>query len=220
MNENSAYFFDVEEPKTWVFEGQPTWVSGWFLSKTGAVFSDIRGVIDGVPYLGILGLPREHIERQHRGYFGLPHAGFILQLTPPLGAKLLRLELLDAGNHWVEIWRTPIEVRQGPPPGATLDSELIPLILEKLLQAQRAHPQGDLVPLASRLAAEAAAVPLDTLPNPPFFGALENPGRIGGTQFGKLRLEGWIIHLDQRITRLYATTHPLVENLVAYGDRP
>jgi len=35
----------------------PTWISGWFLSKTGAVFSDIRAVIDGVPYLGVLGMP-------------------------------------------------------------------------------------------------------------------------------------------------------------------
>ncbi|HUL55100.1 MAG TPA: glycosyltransferase [Opitutaceae bacterium] len=220
MNENSAYLFDVEEPASWVFEGRPTWVSGWFLSKVGAVFSDIRAVVDGVPSLGVFGLPREHVERQHRGYCGLPHAGFILRLTPPLGATLLSLELLDAGNHWVEIWRTGIEVREGPPPGAQLDSEVIPLILETLLQAQRAHPGGNLAPLAADLVAAAAAVPLDTLPNPPFYGALENPRRVGGTQFGKLRLEGWIIHLEQRITRLIATTHPLVENLVAYGDRP
>ncbi|HUJ42432.1 MAG TPA: glycosyltransferase [Opitutaceae bacterium] len=220
MNENSAYRFDVEEPAQWVFDGGPTWISGWFLSKVGAVFSDVRAVIAGVPHLGIFGLPREQVEIRHRGYFGLPHAGFILQVTPPRGARDLRLELLDAGNHWVEIWRTEIRVRQGPRPGAKLNAELIPLLLERMLQARRADPVADGRPLAARLCAEAASVPLDTLPNPPFFGALETPRRIGGTQFGKLRLEGWIIHLQQRITRLIATTHPLVENIVAYGDRP
>src|SRR5512142_566893 len=140
MNENSAYLFDVETPKEWIFTGEPTWISGWFLSKIGAVFSDIRAVIDDVPYLGLFGMPREHVELQHRGYAGLPHAGFILQIAPPRGARLLRLELLDAGNRWVEIWRTPIEVRRGPRPGATLDAALVAPILEQLLQAQRADP--------------------------------------------------------------------------------
>jgi glycosyltransferase involved in cell wall biosynthesis len=220
MNENNAYQFDVEEPTSWDFDGKPVWISGWFLSKTGAVFSDIRAVIDGVPHLGILGMPREHVEKRHRGYCGLPHAGFILQVTPSRSARDLRLELLDAGNHWVEIWRTAIRVRHGPRRGARLNHELIPLLLGRLLQARRADPKADWRPLAARLCAEAAAVPLDTLPNPPFFGALEAPRRISGTQFGKLRLDGWIIHLQQRITRLIATTHPLVENIVAYGDRP
>src|SRR5512142_2188228 len=169
MNENNAYLFDVEEPTSWVFDGKPVWISGWFLSKTGAVFSDIRAVIDGVPHLGILVLPREPIERQHRGHCGLPRAGFVLQVTPARGARQLRLELLDAGQHWVEIWRTPITVRRGPRPGAALDAALLPALMERLLQARRADPGADLVPLAAQLAAGAAAVPLDTLPNPPFY---------------------------------------------------
>ena len=74
MNENSAYLFEVEEPHQWIFDGRPTWISGWFLSKTGAVFSDIRAVIDGVPYLGVLGMPRESIEQRHRGHCQLPRA--------------------------------------------------------------------------------------------------------------------------------------------------
>ena len=86
--------------------------------------------------------------------------------------------------------------------------------LRKLLQARRVAPTGDLLPLARRLALESAAVPLDTLPNPPFFGALENPLLTGGSQFGKLKVEGLIIHLEQRIKRLIATTHPLV----GFGD--
>jgi glycosyltransferase involved in cell wall biosynthesis len=219
VNENAAYIFDVEEPKQWVFTGEPVWISGWFVSKVGAVFTDIRAVIDGVSYMGIFGLPREHVERQHRGYFGLPHAGFSLQVRPARGARQIRLELLDAGGRWVEIWRSGIKVTAGPPAGARLNRGIVADQLRKLLQARRADPAADLVPLARTLAAESAAVLLDTLPNPPFFGALENPLLTGGSQYGKLGVEGWIIHQEQRIRRLVATTHPLVENEMDYGNR-
>ncbi len=217
MNENDAYIFDVEEPREWLFKGEPVWIGGWFLSKTGAVFSDIRAVIDGIPSLGILGMPRPEIEERHRGRAGRPHAGFLLRVTPPAGARLLRLELLDAGHHWVEIWRTPIKVQRGP--GLRdYDARLLPDHLHRLLQARRADPAADLAPLARELVLAGAAVPLDTLPNPPFFGALEKPELVGGTQYGKVRVEGWIIHQGQRIVRLLGSTHPLVENEFEYGN--
>ena len=219
MNENDSYIFDVELPTEWVFAGEPTWISGWFLSKTGAVFSDVRAVIAGTAHLGILGLPRPEIEQRHRGRAGLPHAGFSLRITPPLGATELRLELLDAGGRWVEIWRTPIRVKAGPAAGARLNPAIVPDQLRKLLQAHRADPAADLKPLARQLASESSPVPLETLPNPPFFGALEKPLLTGGSQFGKVNVEGWIIHKEQRIRRLVASTHPLVENEMDYGDR-
>ena len=219
MNENDSYIFDVELPAAWVFSGEPTWISGWFVSKSGAVFSDIRAIIGGVPHLGILGLPRPEVEQKYRGATGLPHAGFSLQVRPPAGATDLRLELLDAGGRWVEIWRTPINVKAGPAPGGRLNAGVVPDQLRKLLQARRADAGADLRPLAQQLARESSVVPLETLPNPPFFGALEKPLLTGGSQFGKLNVEGWIIHQDQRIRRLVASTHPLVENEMDYGDR-
>ncbi len=219
MNENSAYIFDVEEPKQWVFQGEPVWISGWFVSKRGEVFSDIRAVIDGVPHMGIFGLPHEHVEKRHRGYHGLPHAGFLLRVNPPRSAKDIRLELLDAGHRWVEIWRHPIKVTAGQNTIGRFRLEVLPDQLRRLLQARRADPAADLAPLASQLALEAAAVPCDTLPNPPFYGALERPELVGGTQFGKVRVEGWLIHQTQRIKRLIASTDPLVENELDCGDR-
>lgn len=219
VNENDSYIFDVELPAQWVFSGEPTWISGWFLSKTDAIFTDIRAVTGGIIYLGILGLPRPEIEQQHRGRIGLPHAGFSFQVRPPHGAKSLRLELRDAGGRWVEIWSTPIKVRQGPSAQAQLIPGIVPDQLRKLLQARRADAAADLRPLAVELAHESSVVPLETLPNPPFFGALEQPLLIGGSQFGKVNVEGWIIHREQRIRRLVASTHPLVENEMDYGAR-
>lgn len=219
MNENDSYIFDVELPTTWTFSGEPTWISGWFLSKTEAYFSDLRAVTGGVVHLGILGIPRPDIEELHRGRVGLPHAGFVLQVCPPRGARELKLELLDSGGNWVEFWRAPIKVRKGPKSGGRLNAGIVPDQLRKLLQARRADPTGNLTPLARRLARESAVVPLDTLPNPPFFGALEKPLLTGGSQFGKVSVEGWIIHKEQRIRRLVASTHPLVEVEMDYGDR-
>ena len=220
MNENDVYIFDLEQPHSWVFTGEPVWIGGWFISKVGAVFSDVRVMIDGVPYLGIWGLPREDIERRHRGYAGLPHAGFCLRVNPPRGARKLRLQLLESGGRWVEIWQTKIEVKEGTGASAQLRAEIVPEQLRKLLQARRADPDADLRPLAKRLAQETAAITLDTLPNPPFFGALENPLVTAGSQFGKLKVEGWLIHQDQRIRRLIGSTLPLAENELNYGDLP
>ncbi|RXK55284.1 glycosyltransferase [Oleiharenicola lentus] len=219
MNENDSYIFDVELPTEWVFSGEPTWISGWFVSKTEAYFTDIRAVTGGAVHLGILGIPRPDVEERHRRRIGLPHAGFVLQVCPPLGAKDLRLELLDHGGNWVEIWRTGVRVKQGPSFGGRLISGIVPDQLRKLLQARRTDPAADLAPLARRLVRESAVVPLDSLPNPPFFGALEKPLLTGGSQFGKVTVEGWIIHQEQRIRRLVASTHPLVEVEMDYGDR-
>lgn len=219
MNENDSYIFAVEVPESWAFAGEPTWISGWFISKTGAIFSDIRAVIGGVAHLGILGLPRPEIEQQYRGWRGLPHAGFSLLVRPPRGASELRLELRDEGGRWVEFWRTRIKVSRGPAAGGKLNLGIVPDQLRKLLQARRADPTADLLPLARQLAQESSAVPLETLPNPPFFGALEKPLLTGGSQFGKVNVEGWIIHREQRIVRLVASTHPLGENEMDYGDR-
>lgn len=219
VNENDSYIFDVELPAKWVFSGEPTWISGWFLSKTGAVFSDIRAVTGGVTHLGILGLPRPDIEERHRSRVGLPYAGFVLQVRPPLGAKHIRIELLDAGGRWTEIWRQAITVLWGPTPGGRLNAGIVPDQLQKLLQARRADATGALDSLARRLAVESAVIPLDSLPNPPFFGALEKPWLTGGSQFGKVTVEGWIIHKQQRIRRLIASTHPLVEVEMDYGER-
>ncbi|HVU16325.1 MAG TPA: glycosyltransferase [Candidatus Didemnitutus sp.] len=219
MNENDAYIFDVEEPTTWTFTGEPVWVSGWFISKTGAVFSDIRAMIDGIPHLGVLGVPRPEIEKQYRGNVGLPHAGFLLRLNPPRGAKLLCLELRDAGHAWVEIWRTKLTVVRVDGTRGRFNTGILPDQMRRLLQARRAQPGADLSAEADALVLEAAAIPLETLPNPPFFGALEKPELTGGTQFGKVRIEGWLIHLEQRITSLVASTHPFVENEIDYGER-
>ncbi|MFM1852117.1 MAG: putative teichuronic acid biosynthesis glycosyltransferase TuaC [Verrucomicrobiota bacterium] len=220
MNENDSYRFEVEQPENWEFSGEPTWISGWFLSKTGAIFSDLRAVIEGIAYPGLWALPRPDIEQRFPGPPERPRPGFSIQIRPPRGRHVLKLELRDAGGNWVEIWRKKIYARGGPGRRPRMKAGIIADQLRRLLQEHRARPDADLRPLARQLAREAATVAFETLPNPPFFGALEKPLLTGGSQFGKIRVEGWVIHREQPIRRLLATTHPLVENELDYGDRP
>lgn len=219
MNENDAYIFDVEEPKEWTFKGGPVTLRGWFLSKQDALFTDVRAVIDGVVYPGIWGLPREDVELARRGRAGLPHAGFIVRFQPPLGTRQLRLELRDAGGNWVEIWRKKSHALLGAVRRPKLPAALIAHQFRKLLQARRAQPEVALDTLARRLVVEAATQATTLEPEPPFHGVLEKPLPVALTQFGKLEVEGWVIHRDQKIVRLLATTHPLAENELDYGDR-
>lgn len=219
MNENDAYIFDVEEPGEWTFKEGPVTLGGWFLSKQDALFTDVRAVIDGVVYPGIWGLPRADVELARRGRFGLPHAGFSVRFHPPLGTRQLRLELRDAGGNWVEIWRKSYHAPRGAVGRPRLPAALIAHQFRKLLQARRGLPGVALDTLARRLVVEAAAQATPLEPESPFHGVLEKPQPVAVTQFGKLEVEGWIIHWDQKIVRLLATTHPLVENELDYGNR-
>ena len=219
MNENDAYLFDVEEPKAWVFDGTPLRMKGWFISKQDAIFSDLRVVIDGIPYLGIWGLPRPEIESQYRENPCRPHPGFECLIRPPSGSKQIQLQLRDAGENWVEIWRQKIKVTSGPRRKAKLNLELVPEQIRKLLQQRRDKPADDLTNTAKRLALESSAHFETKSPIAPFFGALEKPLLTAPSQYGKVNVEGWIVHRDQKIRRLIATTDPRVENEIDYGDR-
>ncbi len=219
MNENDAYLFDVEAPASWVFPRGQTWIAGWFMSKTAARYLDMRLWIDGRVFYGIFGQPRPEIELKHRGYAGLPHAGFCFLVEPHRGAKLLRLEVLDHGNRWVEIWRQPVKAPHGRARShPRLDPDQIPDVIGSLLKARRAAPATDLAPLARQLAIEASAEVLNVHPSPPFWGMLEEPAKFGHSQFGVNPTTGWLIHEKLRITRLIGSADVLVENDIFHGQ--
>ena len=218
MNENDAYIFEVETPANWVFPRGQTWIAGWFLSKTSARYLDMRLWIDGRVFYGIFGQARPDIELKHRGHAGLPHAGFSFLVGPHRGAKLLRLEVLDHGHNWVEIWRQPIKAPHGRGSSRPLlDPLQLPDVIATLLKARRAEPAADLGPLAQRLAVEASGEVLNVHPSPPFWGMLEEPSHLGHSQFGTLVSAGWLIHEKLRITRLIGSMDALVENDILHG---
>lgn len=219
MNENDSYIFDVETPTEWTFPAGKTWVAGWFLSKKSAIFRDIRLRVGHRIYGGIFGQPRPDIEQRYRGHTGMPHAGFSFLIEPPRWGGLLRLELLDHGNRWVEIWRKKISASGvAGPTRSELDQRQVSDVLATMLKAVRAEPKADLSLLARRLVVEAATEPLNVKPSPPFWGALEEPSHLGHSQFGKVPVTGWLIHTDQPIKRLVCRADPQMECALVHGQ--
>ena len=212
----------IELPQSWDFTPGKHWILGWYLGGGGDGITDIRCWVGDDLFLGLIGMPRPEIEQRERGSLGLPHPGFLFQIEPRPGATLLRIEALGGDNRWRELERRTITVSgdaatAGPPTPAVV-AEVVPELLYTLLKRRKYETGFDLVAGAAALALEAAGRPLDTLPNPPFFGALEEPGPVLHTQYHKGVLRGWLIHLEQPIRRVFATTHPMEECELPYGQ--
>jgi glycosyltransferase involved in cell wall biosynthesis len=208
-------------PPGWAFPAGKTWVAGWLFAGSGRSVTDLRAWVDGRPFLGLHGLPKPGLDERFLGKAGPPYCGFVLLLEPHRGATQLRLEYRDVGGGWTEFFRTPITVAADAPacpvpgPLAGRLAELIPTVL-------RLHVQRPRVPLAA-LADEALsgvlAVPLDSLPNPPFHGALEEPHADGNgwLRYGRLAVTGWLAHRTARIRRITALADAVQESALRHG---
>jgi len=222
MTAPSAPRCAIELPQSWDFAPGKHWILGWYFGDDGAVVTDIRCWVGEDLFLGLVGLPRPEIEQRERRAVGLPHPGFLFQIEPRPGATLLRLEVLGGDHRWRELERRAITVSGDPatagPPAPAVAAEVVPELLYTLLKRCKYEPGFDLAAGAAALALEAFGRPLDTLPNPPFFGALEEPGPVLHTQYHKGVLRGWLIHLEQPVRRVFATAHPMEECELPYGQ--
>jgi Glycosyltransferase len=220
MNENESYVFCVEHPKDWSLKPEQFWITGWFISKTAMRYVDVRAFIDDVPFMGFLGLPRPDIEAAYPQWTAHLHPGFSFRLDPWPGAKLIRLEILNANNDWAEFWRVPIKVK-GRGPGRrlrpTLQRELVKPMLLELLKLPTFRPGPTLEQNARRLVRERSVIPLEALPPPPLHGVFEGPHVIAHTHYDKLHIGGWIFHEHQKVTRLVATTDNRTQNNLIHG---
>jgi glycosyltransferase involved in cell wall biosynthesis len=220
MIESADWQFDLEvHPTDWQFPAGSSWVAGWIWSTQNRVVTDLRLWIDGRPFLAIWGLPKPGLDERFLHRPGPPYLGFTIQVQPHCGAKLLRLEVRDQTGSWREIFRTAITVApEAPPyppqPGlADRLADLIPALLK--LSVQR--PNVPYAALADELVSAVIAEPLNSLPNPPFHGALEEPRINGWVRYGRLSITGWIAHRSATITGLTAMVDPLLESPLLHG---
>ena len=220
INENESYLFSVEHLSGWTIKPAQFWISGWFVSKTGVRYTEVRAFIDEVPFMGLFGLPRRDIESAYPQWTQEVHPGFAFRLDPWPGAKLIRLEILNESNDWAEFWRVPI-VCKGPGPGRkihpTLRPEVIKPMLLELLKCT--HLEGRAIRDAHtlKLVRERSVIPLETLPVPPLYGVYEGPDVISHTQYDKLHIGGWLFHAEQPIRELIATTDNRTQNNLIHG---
>lgn len=220
MTESSGWQFDVEiHPPDWVFPSGPSWVAGWVYAGENQHVTDLRAWVDGRPFLAIHGLPKPDRDARFLGRAGPPYAGFVVQVTPHRGAALLRLETRDPAGHWHEFFRQAISVAPDAPipvPLPPLSDHLIEWQL-RLLRLHAARPEAALGALADEVISTALVTPLNSLPNPPFHGALEEPRDIGWLRFGRMSVTGWLAHRTAKIRRISALVDAVQESTLRSG---
>lgn len=221
MPESAGWQFAVEiHPPGWSFPVGKTWVGGWIHAGRDRLVTDLRAWVDGRPFLGLHGLPKPDLDAKLLGRPGPPYAGFVLLLEPHRGASLLRLEARDPAGNWTEFFRQPITVAPdaapcpAPPPLADRLAALMPPLLRRRTQ----QPHVPWAALADEVVSAALAVPLDALPVPPFFGALEEPrSTTGWLRYGRMSVTGWLTHRTTKIKRITALADAVQESPLLLG---
>lgn len=220
MSTHRGWQFEIEvAPPDWRFPAGASWVAGWIHPPDGSLVTDLRAWIDGRPFLGLWGLPRPPIDTRLLGRPGPPYAGFSCLLTPHRGATSLRLEARDQNGLWHEFFRTAISTAPEAPPAPVapaLADRLTPLLLA-LLRRQAGKPETELSALADAVVADSLGEPLNSLPVPPFHGALEEPKAAGRIRYGRLAVTGWLAHRTAKITRLTVIADALQESPLLHG---
>lgn len=221
MSEAAGWQFDIEvHPPSWHFPAGPSWLAGWIAVSEDHYPTDLRVWIDHRPFLGLPGLPKPGMDERFLGRAGPPFTGFVAQVVPHRGATRLRVEVRDPAGEWREIFRTAITGAAETPAAPTTPSlaDRFPELLLDLIRQHTRLSGPTWSALADEIAAGALATPLDTLPNPPFHGALEEPRATGRTTDHRLIVTGWLAHRAGKIRRLTAlvdgrNASPLVHGL-------
>jgi len=220
MSEAGGWQFDVEvHPAGWSFPAGKSWLAGWIYAGENRFVTDLRAWIDGRPFLGLPGLPKPGLDEKFLNRPGPPYAGWVIQVEPHRGAALLRLEARDPTGAWTEFFRTAITVAAeapdcpAPAPLSGRLGELVPALLR--LHTQRPHTP--FAALADEVVSAALSVPLNSLPNPPFHGALEEPRDGGWLRYGRLSMSGWLAHRTQKIKRVTALADAVQDRGFLHG---
>ena len=220
MSEPTGWQFAVEiHPAGWCFPAGQSWLAGWIFAGENRFVTDLRAWVDDRPFLGLYGLPRPGLDEKFLHRPGPPYAGFSVLVEPHRGATLLRLEALNPAGLWTEFFRTRITVAANaslaasPAPLSTRLADLLPPLLR--LRAQR--PQTSWAALADEVVSASLSWPLNSLPNPPFHGALEEPRDTGRLRYGRLAVTGWLAHRTGKIKHLTALVDAVQECPLLHG---
>ncbi len=220
MPETTDWQFAVEiHPPDWRFPAGASWIAGWIWGGLPRPVSDLRAWLDHQPFLGLHGLPKPQLDAHLLGRPGPPYTGFSFLLEPHRGARLLRLEVRDDSGTWTEFFRTAITTaaENSPTPVVEPLSARLEQLAPQLLRLSTQRPDRPLAELATDVLTADLAKPLNSLPVPPFHGALEEPKATGRLRYGRLAVTGWLAHRTAKIVRLTALADATQETALLHG---
>jgi glycosyltransferase involved in cell wall biosynthesis len=140
-------------------------------------------------------------------------------LRPIRAATQLRIEVCDQFSRWSEIFVHAIVTPDHAPQAKSAEPDADALI--HLLQASQSRPQLTWRELANEVLSSETAAPLDVLPSPPFYGALEQMEFRAPVQYNRLLVTGWLAHSSQKIVRLIAFLDTAKPQPIVHGlSRP
>ena len=197
-------------PAGWNFPAGETWITGWLEYSADDALADVRAWIDGRIFLGLLDLPFEPTDTvvpdRHR---------FAFLVEARRRNRRLRLEAWSARRGWTEFFQTQITVVTDAANGRT--GRAWPGQLPRFARAVGRKTGTPVSAQADEAVQAALAMPLNLLPIPPFFGALETPEDDGYVREGKLLVSGWLAHRTQRIRKMTARVSGAAEAKLPHG---
>ena len=206
-------------PADWRFPAGDSWIAGWIVPAVGQSITDVRVRLHHRVILGLFGLPHPAFAEASRGQTDAPGYGFSFFFEPHSEAKLLRIETRNGSGQWAEIFRTeisvpskvavPLVVRDLRP---SLNQQLTALIKHQMRNPTRPWPA-----LADDIVTAFVVETLDSHPNAPFVGELEEPREFGRLEYGRISITGWLGHPTTKIIRLAAVIDPQPATHLPYG---
>lgn len=206
-------------PADWRFPAGESWIAGWIVPGAGQIITDVRVRLHHRVILGLFGLPHPAFAEIARGQADAPGHGFSFFFEPQSAAKLLRIETRNSSGQWTEFFRTKISVApKALVPAVVRDlRQSLSQQLTTLIKHQMRNPTRPWPALADDIVTAFVVETLDSHPNAPFVGELEEPREFGRLKHGRISITGWLGHSTTKIIRLTAVIDPLPATHLPHG---
>lgn len=232
--------FEIEiHPPEWRCPAGSFWIAGWIRSRSGRTPADVRAWLGPRAFLGLCGMPRPELAAASADIPTQPATrplagaveeyattpwdpGFCLLLEADPRDRLFRLEVCAPDGAWEELVRHTVTADPAAPerPAPALPTRAaLAEILLRTLHARLIRPRVSWRQRAEDAWAADDAFRLETLPNPPFYGALERPeqGPTAHVRHHRIAVTGWLAHEKHAIVRLVAVLDPAKPVALLHG---
>lgn len=220
MSQAPTFAYFLEKPSDWKPTCPGFEIVGWFYPGVGRECRDIRAVIDGLVFYGIYGLERPDVQQAFPNDPNALRSGFHVRAQFWSAAREVRLEYLDADDHWQVFIQQPVNtsaIPGTPRPQPLLRAAMVFESLFYLYRNFHREPWSRLRKVADELVREITLFNTNVGSEGSFRGEIEFPGYWINALYDKFRITGWVFDRGQKILQLSGTTVVTTENRLIYG---